>query len=268
MNLETNTTKVEAGGEINLNRCERVKARINAYLTLNPRLTLQNVAAKTTVAYSTLRRIVNLNGNPQPEAVIKIYQTLGFDKELYQYMCDCHPEIAGLIEEKNRKRDNQYVEDNTAKYFVSESSYQIMCMAYTTAGISEEDIKLHHGLIGIGKLYELLAEGVLVKRDDGRIVGKNENYRLSYKDTLKAAELSLKYYRLAEAGGGRNHINHQTESLSLEGIEILMALDKEHAKERRDRVFNNPRLHGDRAVFHTSVSSTFMPYDTDPEVLQ
>lgn len=269
MNLEPNTTKAEAAdGDINLEKCKRVKARIDAFLAMNPRLTLQNVKDKTTVAYSTLNRIVNLNGNPKPEAVIKIYQTLGYDKELYLYMNDFHPEIAGLIEERSRKRDNQYVEDNTAKYFVDESSYQIMCMAYTTAGISEEDIKLHHGLMGVGKLYELLSEGVLVKREDGRIFGKNENYRLTYKDTLRAAELSLKYYRLAEAGSGHNHINHQTESLSLEGIKILMALEKEQAKERRERVFNNPLLKGDYPLFHTSVSSTFMPYNTAPEVLQ
>jgi hypothetical protein len=231
-------------------------------------MTLQSIKDKTTVAYTTLSRIVNLNGNPKPEVVIKIYQTLGLDQELYQYMRDFHPEIAGLIESKSRKRDNEYVEDNIAKYFADESSYRIMCMAYTASGISEDDIQLHHGLTGIGKLHELLSEGVLVKRDDGRVVGKKENYRLSYRDTLKAAELSIKYFRLAEAGGGRNHINHQTESLNDEGIEILMDLDKVHAQERRERVFNVPRLRGPHHLFHTSVSSTFMPYNTDPEVLQ
>lgn len=40
MNLETNSPKAEADGEINLNKCERVKACIDAYLALNQRLTL------------------------------------------------------------------------------------------------------------------------------------------------------------------------------------------------------------------------------------
>lgn len=268
MNLETNTTKAEADGVINLNKCERVKSRIDAYLSTNPRLTLQSVTDKTTVTYSTLRRIVNLNGNPQPEAVIKIYQTLGYDNELYQYMSDFHPEIAGLITEKNRNRDSHYVAANETQYFVDEASYFIMTLAYTTSGTTEEVIERQHGLNGITKLDELIKEGMIIKKDDGRIVGKNKGYRLSYKDTLKSVELSLKYYRLNEAGNGRTHLNYQVESLSDEGIEILNSMDKEHAIQRRERVFNNPLVKGEKPYFHSTVSSSFVAYSSDPEVLQ
>ena len=108
MNLETNSPKAEADGEINLNKCERVKACIDAYLALNQRLTLQNVSDKTTVSYSTIRRIVNLNVSPQAEAVIKIYQTLGYDKELYQYMIDFHPEIASAMASTSHNHKYNY----------------------------------------------------------------------------------------------------------------------------------------------------------------
>lgn len=268
MSLEGNSTFTENEGEINLNKCLRVKACIDSYLSKHPRLTLINVEDKTTVSHTTLRRIVSGKGNPQAEAVIKIYRGLGFDLELYQYMLDFHPDIANLMRVDDRGRENSFVSNDEAKYFTDESTYHIMSMAYSHAGISEDDIKLHFGLNGLQKLHELLSKGILKRHENGRIFGLKENYRLSYSDTLEATKLSLNFYRIAEAGRGINHINHQTDSLNLLGIKALMVTEKEQAKYRSENIFSNPLYFGDIHVFHTSVSSTYMAYTDEVEIKQ
>ena len=58
VNLEINSINVETDGEINLKKCERVKTCIDAYFTMNPRLTLQNVEDKTSVPYSDRKSVV------------------------------------------------------------------------------------------------------------------------------------------------------------------------------------------------------------------
>ena len=77
MNLEFSSPVLEGNGDINLGKCERIKACIDSFLEKNPRMTLQTVEDKTGVPISTLRRIVNLKGNPQPETVIKVFIALG-----------------------------------------------------------------------------------------------------------------------------------------------------------------------------------------------
>ena len=270
MNGETPHTPLapEGDGDISTAKCESIKACLDSYLQKNPKLSLQSIDDKTGIPISTLRRITNLNGNPNPESVIKLCLALGFDQELIRYMEKFHPEIAAIMALKSHNQDRNYVPENEAQYFTEESTFLIMTMAHTSFGITEEEIKREFGLQGITKLNDLIKKGLVVKIDDGRLVGKSEKYKLSFKDTLKRIEISLGYYRLDEAGGDNNFLNYQTESLNLEGLLTLKALEKKQAIERREKVFNKLELHGNYKTFIATFSSTFMPYSSGPEILQ
>ena len=256
-----NTTGLEVDGETNLNKCERVKARIDAYLTLNPRLSLQNVEDKTSVPYSTLRRITNLNGNPQPEAVIKIYQALGYDQELYQYMLDFHPDIAGVMAMKtDHNKEYQYIRDEDREYFISEDYFLIINLASSTSGTSIDEIQHELGTKGVERLQELIKKDLIKKNEANKFVLAIDNYKLSFADTKKGIEMALRYYRLEEAGNINNWMSLQTEGLNKEGLKAAKILYQKQFNERKE-TYNNPMYKGDIKVYSATVSSTFLSYD-------
>jgi DNA-binding phage protein len=259
---------LEPDTDISKDKCERIKALIDSYLQNNPKLSLQNVETKTGLPISTLRRIVNLTGNPNSENVIKLCRALGFDQELEKYLEKYHPEIAALLSAKSISKEHKYLEENDAQYFVEDSSFLLMNMAYTSHGIDEDEVQTGLGSIGLTKLNDLLKKGLIIKTDDGRYVGKNGGYKHSFQNTLKAIVLSLKYYNLEEAGSINNWLNYQTESINENGIAALKELNQKQAKERRDQIFDNPNFRGKLKIFQSSVSSTFMPYNGGPGVLQ
>jgi hypothetical protein len=261
VNLEINSINVETDGEINLKKCERVKTCIDAYFTMNPRLTLQNVEDKTSVPYSTLRSIMLLNGNPQPESVIKIYQALGYDQELYQYMSDFHPDIASVMAMKtSHNMEYAYIRDEDREYFISEDYYLIINLTSSTSGTSYEEVSHVLGTKGIERLEELVKRNLVIRNEHGKYVSAVSNYKLSFADTKKGVEMSLRYYRLAEAGNINNWLSLQTESLNKEGLKALKALHQKQFNERKEEVLNNPMYNGDFKVYSATVSSTFLPY--------
>jgi hypothetical protein len=266
VNLETNSDKVETEGDFNLNKCERVKTCIDTYLSMNPRLTLQNVEDKTSVPYSTLRRIVNLNGNPQPEGVIKIYQALGYDQELYQYMSDFHPEIASVMAMKtSHNQEYSYIKDEDREYFISEDYFLIMNLAYTTSGTSLEEVAHELGTKGVERLNILLEKGIVKKNIEGKFIGMLEKYKLSFADTKKRIELSFRYYRLEEAGNINNWMSFQTASLNGLGIKEFKSLQQKQYNERKE-FFDRPIYNGDEQVYCGALSSTFRDYKEPGEL--
>ena len=261
VNLETCSSALEGNGDNYSNKCERIKACIDSFLEKNPRVSLQNVEDKTGVPGSTLRRIVSLKGNTQPETVIKIFQALGYDQELYQYMKDFHPDIASVMALKNsHNQEYNFVNESDRDYFISEDFYLLINMAYTTNGTTENEVIYEQGKKGIERLQELLEKGIIEKNGLGRFVGKLNNYKLSFADTKKRVELSLRYYRLDEAGNINNWMSFQTESINEQGLNALKSLQQKHYNERKDQIFNNPMYNGNLKVYSATVSSTFQAY--------
>jgi hypothetical protein len=260
VNLEP-TSRSEGPGDNNSSRCERIKTCIDAFLEKNPRLSLQSVEDKTGVPSSTLRRIFSLKGNPQPEAAIKIFSSLGHDEELYQYMLDFHPGIAEIMALKSKhNQEYDFVNVSDRDYFLSEDYALIVSLAYTTSGTTEKEISYELGQKGLERLQELLKKNIIEKKADGRYVGKFKNYKLSLADTKERIEASLRYYRVNEASGINNWISYQTESLNENGLKNLKLLQQKHFIERKEQIFNNPIYSGNLKVYSATVSSTFFTY--------
>ena len=262
VNLESSSPVVVMNdGDINAKKCERVKACIASYLLKNSSLTLVNVEEKTSVPHSTLRRIMNGTGNPSAEAVIKIYRSLGFDNELVSFMKDYHPEIATIMALKSsHNQEYEYIEDEDRQYFLDEQNFLILSLAYTTQGTTEKEIRFELGDRGVSKLNELIEKGLIIKHDNGKLVGKATNFKLSLADGRKRIEFALKYYRPEEAGKINNWLSYQTESLNEEGLKALKSLQQKQFNDRKDQVFNNTMYLGNIKVYSTAVSSTFVAY--------
>lgn len=269
MNLENSSPVVITNdGDINTNKCERVKACIASYLLKNSSLTLVNVEEKTSVPHSTLRRIMNGSGNPSAEAVIKIFRSLGYDNELVSYMRDYHPEIATIMAMKSsHNQEYTYINSTDSEYFASEDYFAIITMAYTTDGTTEKEITEEFGRTGLNRLIELLERGILRKDSNDRYLGKIDNYQLSYSDTKRRIEFALRHYKLNEAGKVNNWLSLQTESINEEGLKALKSLQQKHFNERKELIFNNPMYKGSLKVYSATVSSTFLSY-REPGELQ
>jgi len=262
VNLETSSVVSDNDIEINTGKCERIKACIDSYLEKNPRLKLINVEDKTSVPHSTLRRIMNLKGNPQPEAVIKIFRSLGLDNDLLKYMKDYHPDIATVMSaQSGHNQEYEYVADEDRHYFLDEQNFLILSLAYTTSGTTENEIRFELGERGIVKFYELIEKGLIMRLENGRVVGKIKDFKLPFSDVKKRVEFALKHYRLDEAGNINNWLSYQTESLNESGLKALKTLQQKQFNERKEQIFNNPVYLGNVKVYSATVSSTFVPYN-------
>jgi hypothetical protein len=261
VNLENSSSVLENDGDINLSKCKQVKACITSYLLKNSSLTLVNVEEKTSVPHSTLRRIMNSSGNPSAEAVIKIFRSLGFDNELVKYMKDYHPEIATIMALKSsHNQEYEYIADDDRQYFLDEQNFLILSLAYTTSGTTEKEVRYELGDRGLAKLNELIEKGLILRSENGKLLGKSTNFKFSLADGRKRVEYALKYYRPEEAGNINNWLSYQTESLNEEGLKALKSLQQKQFNERKEQIFNNTMYLGNIKVYSTSVSSTFVAY--------
>jgi hypothetical protein len=239
----------------------QVKNCIDNFLSTRPNLNLQNIEDKTTVPYSTLRRIMTLKGNPQSETVIKIFNTLGEDELLFKYMSEFHPEIAKVMNLNfSHNQEYKFVDEKSRKFFTSENYFLILNLASTKSGTTEGEVQYHLGAIGLERLNHLVEEGLIIADKNGRYVGANHNFKLSFAETKKRIEMSMKHYRLDEAGSIHNWMSFQTESINADGLKALKKLNQKHFNERKDQIYNNPMYNGDIKHYTASVSSTFLPY--------
>ncbi len=247
--------------DINQRKCIQVKNCIDSYLSKRPNLNLQNIEDKTTVAYTTLRRIHNLKGNPQPETVIRIFNALGEDELLYKYMNEFHQDIAKVMNMNfSHNQEYQFVEEKSRSYFTSEDYFLILNLASTNSGTTVEEVSHHLGAIGVERLNHLVSEGLIIADKSGRFIGANHNFKLSFAETKKRIKMSMKHYRIDEAGSIHNWMSFQTESINTDGLKALKKLNQKHFNERKDQIYNNPMYNGDIKHYTGSISSTFLPY--------
>ena len=247
--------------DINQRKCIQVKNCIDSYLSKRPNLNLQSIEDKTTVAYTTLRRIHTLKGNPQPETVIRIFNALGEDELLYIYMNEFHPDIAKVMNMNfSHNQEYKFVDEKSRSYFTSEDYFLILNLASTNSGTTAEEVSHHLGTVGIERLNHLVSDGLIIADKNDRFIGANHNFKLSFAETKKRIEMSMKHYRLDEAGSIHNWMSFQTESTNVDGLKALKKLNQKHFNERKDQIYNNPMYNGDIKHYTASVSSTFLPY--------
>lgn len=261
MNTVISSPVLESTGDINLKKCEQIKACMDSFLKKNSKMSLQTIEDKTGVPISTLRRIMTLKGNPQPETAIKIFVTLGFDNELTLYMKEFHPDIATAMALKNsHNQEYSYVSDDDRQFFLEESNFLILSLAYTTSGTTDDEIRFELGDRGITKLQELISRGLILRLESNRLVGKIKDFKLPFSDVKKRIEYALKHYRLNEAGNINNWMSYQTESLNEAGLKALKTLQQKQFNDRKELIFNNAMYLGNLKVYSTAVSSTFVEY--------
>lgn len=205
--------------------------------------------------------MVQLKGNPQPETAIKIYNALGEDQHLYEYMKEFHPDIAKVMNFNfSHNQEFDFVDDQDREYFTNESFFLILNLAYTNAGTTEDEVTYELGMRGLERLNELAERGLVHKDTNGRYFGTNNKFKLSFADTKRRIELAMNHYRLEEAGAMHSWMSFQTESINEEGLKALRKLNQKHFNERKDQIFYNPMYNGDIKVCSASVSSTFLSY--------
>lgn len=219
------------------------------------------------VPSTSVKRILSLSGNPNPETVIKILNTTGDDELLIKYMTDFHPEISSIMNQKfSHNKEYEFVDSKESSYYTNENYFLIMSLASTSNGTTKEEVSYNLGMVGLERLFELVEVGMVLEDKDGNYFGKNTNFKLSFSDIKKKMEFALKHYRLEEAGSVNNWLSFQTESVNKDGLSALKKLAQKHFNERKDQIYNNPLYSGDIKHFSASVASTFLPYRENGDI--
>ncbi len=253
--------------DISRDKCTYIKRYVESYLKKKANLSLQSLADRAGVPYSTLRRYVNNAGSPNSESVIKLFYYMGEDKALNSYLEEFHPEIARFMKSKSDHNcDVEFLPKNYAEYFADDDYFLIISLAFTKSGTSKEEVMSELGSLGVERLDRLVERGIITKKDN-RYCGNINVFKTSFADTKKQVEMAMRFYKLYEAGDINNWISLQTESINEEGLKELKKLNKRQFLERKNQIFNNPMYNGDIKVFSSSVSSTFLSYKKS-EVLQ
>lgn len=265
---ETIIEKISRDFDINSRKCGLIKSCIDNFLSTRKSFNLQRIALKTSVPYSTLRRITNLESSPRPESVIKILNFLGADQTLRNYMTEFHPDIANLMNNNfTHNQEYTYIEDKNRDLFSNENYFLILNLASTRSGTSRDEVSYQLGIVGLDRLDHLVEIGLVIEDTKGRYYGSTQDFKLSFAETKKRIEMSLQHYRIEEAGSIHNWMSFQTESVNEDGLKALKKLNQKHFNERKDQIYNNPMYNGDIKAYTASISSTFLPY-TENEGLQ
>ncbi len=182
-------------------------------------------------------------------------------------MKEFHPQIFKLMtNSSSHNSEYEYIDKKQSQYFTSENYFLIINLANTTSGTTRDEISYNLGMIGLERLEHLIEEGLLIEDKNNRIYGKTDKYKLSFSDTKKRILLSMKHYRLSEAGSENNWMSFQTESINKEGLIALKKLAQKHFMERKERIYENPMYKGDIKHFSACISSTFLPYRREGEL--
>jgi hypothetical protein len=243
-----------------------IKNCIDTYLSTRPNINIPSISKRSAIPETTLRRIFNLEGNPRPRTVIALFNSIGEDEFLYKYMSEFHPEISTVMAKKfSHNKEYKYVEEDNKKYYSSEDYFLILNLASTRSGTTQDEVAYTLGVVGIERLNHLVDQG-LITLNNGRYFSTNSNFKLSFHDTKKRISLSLKHYRISEAGSVHNWMSFQTESINKEGLKALKSLNQKHFNDRKDMIYNNPMYKGDIKHYSASISSTFLPYKEEGEL--
>lgn len=243
-------------------KCERIKEIVDNYLSKNPNHSLQNICNKTEVKYSTLRRIVNLDGNPDLETSSKIFNGLGEDSKLYDYLSVFHPTMADTVailkNHLNDEFDLRSEEERTN--LLNEENHILLSLALTEEGTNEEEVLYYLGKNSLNKLNKFIEKGLLIKNKNGQIKSSCPNGRLTLFEAKRVLELSMKSYIPSNENGIGSHLSYQTASLSKKGLIILKLFNYRQSQEKREFILRNKELFGPHKVFNATISSTFLPY--------
>ena len=232
-----------------------LKAAVGNYLQRGAIYTLSNLAIKSKVPYSTVRRILHGQGIPDFATVLSILGQVCSLEDRRVFLYKNYPKQSNIF--YSTFKDNKKKSSSKPYIAGSELSDLIIYHCYHHDNANIENIAKLYGEFGVYKCLQLEKLGY---------ISINQNGDLFYNSTEKAynAKLCLKDIEILSRSFNTKNIDNKnaiicsiTESISLEGLKQIKALGISYVKKIRKITEDHP---GDQSYYVALIQNVF---DTD-----
>ena len=234
-----------------------------------PHASTSSLAVSLDIPGSTLSRIEN-GGTRRPEFkhAMAVLTTAYGEEKGCAYAAQFYPELMENFEKiYSGNKEVPFVDSDSEKYFQDPTTYELMIMATSDAGIDRERVKDEFGKKGITILEELLEQEVLTETNGTIALKGNINARQPTVHKL-VQNLITHNYDLAAFGKKENWLSLQYESVDLDKAmpKVREILQSASAKIRE--VLNDPSYKGKDVLWASMSSDSLIKQGPKREELQ
>lgn len=248
---------------------ELLKASIQLLKQQKSNLSSSAIASNLGIASSTFGRIENGEvRRPDFRHTLSILKAAYDEDTAMKGMTKFYPEVTQNFEKVYPgNKDVPFIDTDSEKYFKDPTSYELMVMATSEAGISRDQVKCEFGNKGLGILNELLAQGVLMDNDG--IIGIKGNINATQPTVHKLVQnLIAQNYDIGAFGNKANWLSLQYDSVNLEiALPKVREIMQKASGEIR-AVLNDPAYKGKDVLWASMASDSLMKQTPQKEVLQ
>lgn len=258
-----------AMSELKVDICGELKEMVDQYHQGFPNLSLPQIAKKINVAYPTLKRVMNLNGNPSLSVVTNILLNTGNQQQLPLFLQRMNPTLAKAFNSYfSHNAETQSLDLDSSTLFANKDYLFILLLAFSEAGTTEFEIRQEYGAQGVSRLQELLYRGIVVLKDE-RIYGQLSkitfNQNIMKESVLHCIE---QCYEPKLFGTGDNWLSLQTESVNREkAVPEIRKIIQNAYKEIKEVLYHED-FQGNDKVFISMVMDQILNSDNNPGVYQ
>lgn len=246
-----------------------LKESIRLIKVAKPRLSTNALAASLSIPSSTLSRIEN-SGTAKPEFkhAIAILKAAHGEKLAHSFAKRYYPQLVlGLEKIYESKKESPYVAEDYEKYLEDPTTYELMLMATSGAGIDRKVVKSEYGNKGLAILDELLANKVLVETND--VIGIKGNINTRQETVHKLTQnLIARNYDLAAFGRKDNWLSLQYEAVNLEKAMPVLQEIMARANSEIRAILNDPDLRGKDIVWASMTANSLKKQGSEKKVFQ
>lgn len=244
---------------------------IASYMSKNTQLTINALAQRSNVPVTSLRRLMSGQQKNEiaPHSVLNLVSYILREKSLSAIITRVDLAIAEFLK---KHFGNFIFAQASAKYDVDlnvelrdQTKYLIYKLAANHNGTDLMTIVENFGAFGKRKVDEMLKLGLLVE-EHKRLHAKEKNFSLDLSIAAEHLPALVQYYKPDSIADGKNTMFSLSESLTLEAIKSIKALQRECVLKIHE-IMNDTKNFGPIPYFTINLAETMLS-DAKPGDLQ
>lgn len=235
---------------------------ISSYLNKNPQLTLNALAGRSNVPVTSLRRLMSGQQKNEiaPHSVLNLVSYILREKNLSVLL----EKLDGPIAEFLKKHFGNFV-FSILKHTYSvdlnlelkdQTKYLIYKLAANHNGTDLMTIVENFGTLGKRKVEEMKNCGLIIEEGE-RLHAKEKNFSLDLKTSAEHLPALVQYYKPDTMAQGKNTMFNMSESLTMEAILEIKALQRECVM-KMNTIMNDPKNLGMIPYFTLNLAETML----------
>ena len=199
---------------------------IQAWQSGNRGRSLSGLARRTSVAYSTIRRIAQNESVPHPYTALSISEIVMDTPQRLEFLKKHFPTIGNLMGEVYDSSIRVEPNDESLKRFLRQEPHnRIFNIAATTLGTNRKEIQRASGQPGVDALEEMVEDGVLIEMPDGTIKYSHNSWSIgNIEDALDQVRHSTDHFDKHLVGTEGASLMHSTGAISADLLPKLKEL--------------------------------------------